>query len=295
MAAADVLVPFATGPARWSPVETQVQLQSKPQPQARTHARTTAPQKKKEQRDGFDPEKHLIFQPPQRLWTMTGIGLPADAGCSDFAVSEPFPLFSREAVMRMREEALSERVMDNCFYSSNLSAGQLRGYADRSVEFSYTRRLRALRLTRSAHAPRYAPFVYDAWKHPATLAAVSRVAGIDLTTQMDFEIGHINLAPKTEVQKGDETRILGGSPIVGWHTDAYPFVCVTMRSDCTAMVGGETALRTGSGEVLKVRGATDGSSFVLDRRPAFLCPLVRPDRYADRPNRAGRCASRPLH
>lgn len=41
---------------------------------------------------------------------------------------------------------------------------------------------------------------------------------------------------------------------VDWHTDSYPFVCVTMLSDCTNMIGGETALRTGSGEIIKVRG-----------------------------------------
>ena len=43
-------------------------------------------------------------------------------------------------------------------------------------------------------------------------------------------------------------------PVVGWHRDSYPFVCVLMLSDCTNMVGGETALRTGTGEVIKVRG-----------------------------------------
>lgn len=43
-------------------------------------------------------------------------------------------------------------------------------------------------------------------------------------------------------------------PVVGWHTDSYPFVCVLMLSDCTNMVGGETALQTASGEIMKVRG-----------------------------------------
>ena len=44
------------------------------------------------------------------------------------------------------------------------------------------------------------------------------------------------------------------SPIVDWHHDSYPFVCVTMLSDCTGMVGGETALKTARGNILKVRG-----------------------------------------
>ena len=119
---------------------------------------------------------------------------------------------------------------------------------------------------------RYAPFIYDAWKHPETLAIVSQIAGIELVTEMDFEIGHINISVKSEQQKAEELMaaaersaaeadegIAGcpwedDKPIVDWHTDSYPFVCVTMLSDCTNMIGGETALRTGTGDIMKVRG-----------------------------------------
>ena len=119
---------------------------------------------------------------------------------------------------------------------------------------------------------RYAPFVYDTWKNPETLAIVSRIAGIDLVTEMDFEIGHINISVKSEQQRKEELEAYTGKassevngciasspredekPIVDWHTDSYPFVCVTMLSDCTNMIGGETALRTGDGNILKVRG-----------------------------------------
>ena len=62
---------------------------------------------------------------------MKDIGLPEDKGISPVAVSEPFPLFTEEAVMRMRAEVLSESVMKNCQYSSNLAQCQLRGYADK--------------------------------------------------------------------------------------------------------------------------------------------------------------------
>lgn len=112
---------------------------------------------------------------------------------------------------------------------------------------------------------RCAPFVYDAWKNPETLAIISKIAGVDLVPAMDYEIGHVNLAVNSEE---DKARALAAvkekeasgipweneSPIVDWHTDSYPFVCVTMLSDCTDMVGGETALRKGNGEVVKVRG-----------------------------------------
>ena len=120
---------------------------------------------------------------------------------------------------------------------------------------------------------RFAPFVYDAWKDPKTLAAMSKVAGIELVTEMDFEIGHINISnAKSAIQTAEEDlevaeKMMADAdegiagcpwedekPIVDWHTDSYPFVCVTMLSDCTHMIGGETALRTGTGGILKVRG-----------------------------------------
>ena len=119
---------------------------------------------------------------------------------------------------------------------------------------------------------RYAPFVYDAWKNPETLAIISKIAGVDLVTAMDFEIGHINISVKSKQQKSEEHFAVvkrktaeteegnaecsreDDKPIVDWHTDSYPFVCVTMLSDCTSMIGGETALKTGNGKILKVRG-----------------------------------------
>ena len=45
-----------------------------------------------------------------------------------------------------------------------------------------------------------------------------------------------------------------------------PFVCVLMMSDCTNMVGGETALLTAHGEVIRVRGPSEGCAVVLQGR-----------------------------
>lgn len=77
----------------------------------------------------FNPEKHINFTPPSKIYTMLDIGLPEDTGVSAVAVSEPFPLFTAEAIYRMREEVLSEAVWNNCQYSSNLAQCQLRGFA----------------------------------------------------------------------------------------------------------------------------------------------------------------------
>lgn len=65
---------------------------------------------------------------------------------------------------------------------------------------------------------------------------------------MEYEIGHINISVFNE---GDDKK---SAPVVGWHRDSYPFVCVVMLSDPSEMKGGETALRTGTGDIMKVRG-----------------------------------------
>lgn len=65
---------------------------------------------------------------------------------------------------------------------------------------------------------------------------------------MDYEIGHINIS----VQSADNPD-LSAAPVVNWHKDSYPFVCVLMLSDAPDMKGGETALQTGTGEIMKVR------------------------------------------
>ncbi|KAL9129910.1 MAG: hypothetical protein Q9217_001758 [Psora testacea] len=210
--------------------------------------------------EGFDPKKHIDFKPPSKVYSMSDIKL-ADSPISGFAVSEPFQLFTPEAVQCMRAEIFKPKVMNNFQYSSNLAHCQLRGYA-----------------AKAAH------FIYDAWKHPDTLAIISKVAGIDLIPEMDFEIAHINLSSQSETQKAEELATIrdrqlteedegiagcpweDDKPIVDWHTDSYPFVCVTMLSDCTNMIGGETALRTGNGEVVKVRGPQMGCAVVLQGR-----------------------------
>ena len=92
---------------------------------------------------------------------------------------------------------------------------------------------------------------------------------------MDFEIAHINISMSSEEDKETVVKVMqerahreadegvsgcpweaeeNDKPIVDWHTDSYPFVCVTMLSDCSNMLGGETALRKGNGEIMKVRG-----------------------------------------
>jgi len=76
----------------------------------------------------FDSSIHLKYAPPKKVYTMTEIDRTGQ-GISPNAVSEPFPLFTEEAIQQMRSEVLSKPVLENCQYSSNLAASQLRGFA----------------------------------------------------------------------------------------------------------------------------------------------------------------------
>ncbi|ORX96060.1 hypothetical protein BCR34DRAFT_498011 [Clohesyomyces aquaticus] len=210
----------------------------------------------------FEPKKHLAYTPPSKIVMMKDIGYSEDAGVSPVAVSQPFQLFSPEGIQQMRAEIFKPEVAENCSYSSNIAACQLRGYASK-----------------------YAPFTHDAWHHPETLAIISKIAGVELVPAIDYELGHINFSVKSDQQTKEEVVTINkqkrffdedegiagcpwedDKPIVGWHTDSYPFVCVLMLSDCTNMVGGETALRTANGEVMKVRGPQEGCAVILQGR-----------------------------
>ena len=66
------------------------------------------------------------------------------------------------------------------------------------------------------------------------------------------------LAP-SEVQKSEHDGVLVDS----WHKDWVQMVCVLMLSDTSTMDGGETAIKTGDGTVLKARGAKMGGAVMM--------------------------------
>jgi len=103
-----------------------------------------------------------------------------------------------------------------------------------------------------------------------------------LVPVIDYEIGHINMSIPKQADGSEEEE----KAIVGWHRDSYPFVCVLMLSDTTGMVGGETALRTGTGDIMKVRGPSkvnnrnwDVSTYKLMRCQG--CAAVLQGRYIE--------------
>ncbi|GAD93976.1 conserved hypothetical protein [Paecilomyces variotii No. 5] len=178
---------------------------------------------------------------------MKEIGLDA-AGISPNAISEPFPLFTEEAIKQIRAEIFSESVLADCQYSSTFASNMIRCYG-----------------------PARAPFIFDTWRSPEVLSAISRIAGIDLIPAIEFETGHVNVSINERPCGAANTGYGESSQDIdlqtfAWHFDSYAFVCVVMLSECSGMVGGETAIRTGNGEVVKVRGPTMGSAVVMQGR-----------------------------
>ncbi|KAI3586060.1 hypothetical protein IWW34DRAFT_799215 [Fusarium oxysporum f. sp. albedinis] len=185
----------------------------------------------------FDAKKHVNFEFPKRTYTMKEWGYE-NQGVSPIAASDPFSLFTEAAVKQVRRELLSEDVLRTCQYASTFTKNQIRGYTQKFIT----------------------PHNNDS---PEVQQAVSKVAGIDLVHAFEYEIGHCNLL----FSDGEDEK-KGASDNVGfsWHYDSFPFVCVTMLSDCSDMKGGETAVLKGDGEVLKVRGPTMGTAVILQGR-----------------------------
>lgn len=199
----------------------------------------------------FDPKQHLNYQPPKSITTMKDIGLEG-YGISQVAASDPFPLFTEEAICQIRSEIFSEPVMRDCQYASSFAKNMIRGmgreYVHNEPYVIYFAQLNMIF--------RRAPFTCDAWSSPELLAKVSEVAGINLVVAFDYEIANVNISLSDDRDTTAETKTTANleSSTFSWHYDSFPFVCVTMISDCENMVGGETAIRTQSGEIKKIRG-----------------------------------------
>lgn len=77
----------------------------------------------------FDPSKHLDQHEMPKRFTMEDLGLGDRQSVSPIGISEPFALFTQEAVMKMRNKVLSDEVWENCRFASSIAACQLRGMA----------------------------------------------------------------------------------------------------------------------------------------------------------------------
>lgn len=202
----------------------------------------------------FDSVRHLAFSPPSSVLTMEDLKLEPSA-LSPVATTVPFPLLTREAVLQHRRELFSPEVLDNCLHHTRPGSVQLRGMA-----------------------PRYAPFIHQFWNSPEVLGIISSIAGVDLVPALDYEISHTNVqlglggieaARQTPMEPpvateeairrlAEDQKLTQGptdqsKPIIEWHKDSHPWVCVVMLSDARFMSGGETELLKGDGTTLKVK------------------------------------------
>lgn len=76
-----------------------------------------------------------------------------------------------------------------------------------------------------------------------------------------YKLGEVPSAPLSSSAAPESPD--DASMIDSWHKDSTQIVVVVMLSDCSTMAGGETAIRTGTGEILKARGARTGSAVVM--------------------------------
>ena len=63
-----------------------------------------ASRKRKLETTEFDANSHLAYKSPAPVLMMEDIGYAKDSGVSPVAVSQPFQLFSPEAIQKFREE-----------------------------------------------------------------------------------------------------------------------------------------------------------------------------------------------
>ncbi|KAJ5104227.1 hypothetical protein N7532_004756 [Penicillium argentinense] len=215
----------------------------------------------------FSAKRHIDYSPPAEILQMKDLGQNATE-LSSVASTVPFPLLSHEAVLQHRREIFSDDVLDNCMHHTRPGSVQIRGMA-----------------------PRYASFIHEFWHSPEVLKIISDNAGVELVPAMDYEISHTNvqLGPggldvvrkspieppmateeaiaKFEKEKSKLRAVTDQSkPIIEWHRDSHPFVCVVMLSDARHMVGGETELKRADGSTLKVKAPQMGCAVILQGR-----------------------------
>ncbi|KAF4987818.1 hypothetical protein FGRMN_10134 [Fusarium graminum] len=211
----------------------------------------------------FDPEIHLNFQPPPARYSFTELGLEKPRNAPDVCFTEPFQLFSEEGVRVMRREIFRKEFLDKYMRSWSRAPCYIGGHSANSTEAS---------------------FIKQAWYHPATQAAIDQAFGTALKPlERHCDIGYVNVQlgeggsagvynytetpAKPQPSSKTETSIPKSQwddvPIDAWHKDQVPVVCVMMLSDISNMEGGETAIRTGNGKMVKARGANLGGAVLM--------------------------------
>ncbi|KAF5536419.1 hypothetical protein FNAPI_11761 [Fusarium napiforme] len=211
----------------------------------------------------FDPKIHLNFIPPTARYSFTELGLDKPRNAPNVCYTEPFQLFSEEGVRVMRREIFRKEFLDKYMRSWSRAPCYIGGHSANSEEAS---------------------FIKQAWYHPATQAAIDQAFGTGLKPlERHCDIGYVNVQlgeggkagvynyneipakplPPTEAATSIPKSQWDDVAIDAWHKDQVPVVCVVMLSDISNMEGGETAIRTGAGNLIKARGANLGGAVLM--------------------------------
>ncbi|CCH41203.1 hypothetical protein BN7_740 [Wickerhamomyces ciferrii] len=210
----------------------------------------------------FDPNRHILFTDDYfektKRYTLEELQIDnsRQEPISNIGVSEPFPLFTDEAVAILRWEVLQKDVITKYGRIRSLSKSKdSKGQSFVVGEYS-----------------EYAKFTYEAWSHPKILEIISKMAGVELIQMFNHVHANTNISIRTPGMKlldediaatQDEDKVIGITP---WHFDSPQFVCVLMLSDTSKMIGGETSLVKGDGEIARVEGPKQGWANVLQGR-----------------------------
>lgn len=210
----------------------------------------------------FDPTIHLNYQPPPSRHSFSELGLPIPKGCPNICYTEPFQLFSEEGVRMIRREVFRREFLDKYMRSWDRAPCLISGHYPVKKDGT---------------------FLKQAMMNPVTQAAINSAFGCALTLQLDENaMGYINVQlgadglegvyrlnenptkplPEAEAS-GLPSSAYDGGMIDSWHKDTTPVVLVLMLSDTSTMVGGETAIRTGDGRIIKARGASIGGAVMM--------------------------------
>lgn len=210
----------------------------------------------------FDPKVHLLHKDEDydktKVYKLSELNITKThvEPISDTAVTQPFPLFTKEACDIMKWESFQTESIKKY------------GKLPRLAKGNTTTDLQICGFIKNA------PFTYDAWMHPETQKIVDKYAGVELKMMFDYEIAHINAslidhkkpvgANKIQTKKTSDKGEI--KTLYDWHYDSNSFVIVLMLSTNDEMEGGKTSLKDGDENIIEVDDPKIGYATILQGR-----------------------------
>lgn len=215
----------------------------------------------------FDPDIHLNYKGCGKKYTFDELGIQKThvTPINDIAATEPFELFSEEAVKIMKYEIFGNEELLKKY-------GRLNNLGQKSSQID-------LLISGFIDDTR---FLKQAWNHPTVKQLFNDIMEDQLIIPHRFCMSHVNVSlasmeGQQEVQSHDreyyvklkqeqDKNIDTITSTVNWHYDSPPLVCVLMLSAPEDMVGGETGIRLGDESIHRIAGPKPGSGTMLQGR-----------------------------